>query len=66
MSDIDFEWLETPAITAPAGWLADGVYAGIKTYGAEPRCDVGILVSEREANVGGSSPPTAFAAHPSR
>jgi glutamate N-acetyltransferase / amino-acid N-acetyltransferase len=53
VSEIDFEWLDTPSITAPAGWLADGVYAGIKTYGAEPRCDVGVLLSEREATVGG-------------
>lgn len=53
MSEIDFDWLESPSITAPVGWLADGVYAGIKTYGAEPRCDVGVLLSERDASVGG-------------
>jgi glutamate N-acetyltransferase/amino-acid N-acetyltransferase len=46
-------WLSNPTITAPLGWLADGVYAGIKTYGEAPRYDVGILVSDRDCAVGG-------------
>ena len=45
--------MPSASITAPAGWLADGVYAGIKTYGDEPRRDLGALVSERECSVGG-------------
>lgn len=45
--------MPSASITAPAGWLADGVYAGIKTYGDEPRRDLGVLVSERECSVGG-------------
>ena len=32
-------------VTAPAGFVAGGSYAGIKTYGPEPRLDVGILAS---------------------
>lgn len=45
--------MPSASITAPAGWLADGVYAGIKSYGDEPRRDLGVLVSERECSVGG-------------
>lgn len=33
--------------------MADGVYAGIKTYGDEPRYDVGLLLSDRDCAVGG-------------
>lgn len=33
--------------------MADGVYAGIKTYGEEPRYDVGLLLSDRDCAVGG-------------
>ena len=40
-------------VTAPRGFLAGGVFTGIKTYGPEPRLDVGLLVSERPANVAG-------------
>ena len=40
-------------VTAPQGFLAGGVSTGIKTYGPEPRLDVGLLVSERPANVAG-------------
>lgn len=53
VTDRKFEWLSDPTITAPLGWMADGVYAGIKTYGDEPRYDVGILLSERDCAVGG-------------
>ncbi len=53
MKDTELEWLSNPTITAPLGWLADGVYAGIKTYGEEPRYDVGILLSDRDCAVGG-------------
>lgn len=53
MTDGKFEWLSAPTITAPLGWMADGVYAGIKTYGEEPRYDVGVLLSDRDCAVGG-------------
>ncbi|MYB42976.1 MAG: bifunctional glutamate N-acetyltransferase/amino-acid acetyltransferase ArgJ [Chloroflexi bacterium] len=36
-------------LTAPAGWLAGGVYTGIRSYGPEPRFDLGLLLSERPA-----------------
>lgn len=53
MSTGCYEWLEDPSITAPAGWLADGAYAGVKTYGEEPRKDIGILLSDRPCTAGG-------------
>lgn len=50
-----FETLEgtSASITAPAGWSAGGVATGIKTYGSEPRLDVGLLVSDRPCAVAG-------------
>jgi glutamate N-acetyltransferase/amino-acid N-acetyltransferase len=33
-------------LTAPAGFRAGGAYTGIRSYGPEPRLDVGLLVSE--------------------
>ncbi len=33
-------------VTAPAGFRAGGAYTGIRSYGPEPRLDVGLLVSE--------------------
>lgn len=53
MNNVELEWLSEPTITAPLGWVADGVYAGIKTYGEEPRYDVGLLLSDRDCAVGG-------------
>ncbi|MCK9486535.1 MAG: bifunctional glutamate N-acetyltransferase/amino-acid acetyltransferase ArgJ [Dehalococcoidia bacterium] len=43
---IDGDWIEGGGITTPAGFVAGGAYAGIKTYGPEPRLDVGLLASE--------------------
>lgn len=43
---IDGDWIEGGGITTPAGFVAGGVYAGIKTYGPEPRLDVGLLAAE--------------------
>jgi len=37
------EWIEGGHVTTPAGFVAGGAYAGIKTYGDEPRLDIGIL-----------------------
>lgn len=53
VTDRNLQWLSDPTITAPLGWMADGVYGGIKTYGDEPRYDVGILISDRDCAVGG-------------
>lgn len=46
-------WLQGGGVTSPRGFKAGATYAGIKTYGAEPRFDVGLLISEAMATVGG-------------
>lgn len=43
---LDGDWIEGGGVTTPAGFVAGGTYAGIKTYGPEPRLDVGILAAE--------------------
>src|ERR1043165_1316200 len=48
LSSMDHVILEPGGVTAPKGFLACGVAAGIKTCGAEPRFDVGLLVSSSE------------------
>jgi glutamate N-acetyltransferase / amino-acid N-acetyltransferase len=45
--------IEHGGVTTPRGFLAGGAYAGIKTYGAEPRLDVGLLASNGPCNVAG-------------
>ncbi|HVU05767.1 MAG TPA: bifunctional glutamate N-acetyltransferase/amino-acid acetyltransferase ArgJ [Polyangiaceae bacterium] len=40
-------------VTAPRGFSAGGAYAGIKTYGEEPRRDVGLLVSASPCAIAG-------------
>jgi glutamate N-acetyltransferase/amino-acid N-acetyltransferase len=45
--------IERGGVTAPRGFLAGGAYAGIKTYGPEPRLDVGLLTSDGPCNVAG-------------
>ncbi|MDA0815383.1 MAG: bifunctional glutamate N-acetyltransferase/amino-acid acetyltransferase ArgJ [Chloroflexi bacterium] len=52
-SGLAFDWIEGGGITTPAGFVAGGTYASIKTYGPEPRLDVGILAAA------GSTPLTA-------
>lgn len=47
------EWIEGGGIATPAGFVADGVYAGIRTYGEEPRRDVGLVYSERPCRAAG-------------
>lgn len=47
------DFLEGGGITSPRGFTAGAVYAGIKSYGPEPRRDVGLLVSDRAAAVAG-------------
>ena len=41
-----FDWIDGGSITTPAGFVAGGTYAGIKSYGSDPRLDVGILAAE--------------------
>jgi glutamate N-acetyltransferase/amino-acid N-acetyltransferase len=48
-----FEWIASGGVTSPQGFKAGGAYAGIKTYGPEPRLDVGLLLSEVPATVAG-------------
>jgi glutamate N-acetyltransferase/amino-acid N-acetyltransferase len=49
------EWLEwlDGGVTAPEGWRAGASYAGVRTYGEEPRYDVGLLASDRPCTVAG-------------
>ena len=49
----DLQWIEGGGITSPAGFRAGAVYAGIRTYGEEPRRDVGLLVSSQPCTVAG-------------
>ena len=53
-------------VTAPAGFRAGGSYAGIKTYGPEPRLDVGLLVSDRPCTVAGVYTRNAVVGEPLR
>ena len=43
---LSLDWIDGGGVTTPAGFVAGGAYAGIKTYGPEPRLDVGILAAE--------------------
>ncbi|MDA1009909.1 MAG: bifunctional glutamate N-acetyltransferase/amino-acid acetyltransferase ArgJ [Chloroflexi bacterium] len=40
-----FDWIDGGGVTTPAGFVAGGTYASIKTYGPEPRLDVCILAA---------------------
>ena len=53
-------------VTAPAGFVAGGAYAGIKTYGPEPRLDVGILAADRDCTVAGVYTQNAVVGEPVR
>jgi glutamate N-acetyltransferase/amino-acid N-acetyltransferase len=44
---MSIEWIVDGGVTSPEGFEAGGSYAGIKTYGPEPRRDVGLLVARR-------------------
>ena len=52
--------------TAPAGFVAGGSYAGIRTYGPEPRFDVGILTADRPCTVAGVYTRNAVVGEPVR
>ncbi len=47
------EWIANGGVTSPLGFLGAGTSVGIKTYGPEPRLDVGLLVSEAPCAVAG-------------
>jgi len=50
---MDYEWIEGGTVTSPKGFSAGGTYTGMKTYGEEPRLDVGVLVSSSPCAVAG-------------
>jgi glutamate N-acetyltransferase/amino-acid N-acetyltransferase len=45
--------IEHGGVTSPKGFLAGAAYTGIKTYGAEPRFDIGLLTADRPSSVAG-------------
>ena len=47
------DWLDDGSVTTPEGFSAGGIYTGVKTYGAEPRLDLGVLLSDRPCEVVG-------------
>ncbi len=47
------DWIQDASLTSPQGYAADAAVCGIKTYGDEPRYDLGLLVSERPASAAG-------------
>jgi glutamate N-acetyltransferase/amino-acid N-acetyltransferase len=49
----EYEWIRDGGVTSALGFVAGGTYVGIKTYGAEPRLDLGMLASERAATAAG-------------
>lgn len=53
MASAQGDWIDAGGVTTPAGFLAGGVYTGIKTYGPEPRLDLGLLHSERPCTAAG-------------
>jgi glutamate N-acetyltransferase/amino-acid N-acetyltransferase len=50
---MDHVFIEGGGVTSPRGFLASGVRTGIKTYGPEPRLDVGLLTSTEPCVVAG-------------
>jgi len=40
------DWIEGGGITAPRGFRAGAAYGGVRTYGDEPRYDIGLLVAD--------------------
>ena len=51
--DPSLDWLDDGTVTTPAGFSAGGVYTSVKTYGEEPRLDLGVLLSDRPCEVAG-------------
>lgn len=51
--EVELPWLPGGNICSPKGFEAGGVDAGIKSYGDEPRRDLGLLVSQHDCAIGG-------------
>jgi glutamate N-acetyltransferase / amino-acid N-acetyltransferase len=49
----DLDWIADGGVTSPRGFAAGAVYAGIKTYGPEPRLDLALLASDRPCQAAG-------------
>jgi glutamate N-acetyltransferase/amino-acid N-acetyltransferase len=49
----EFSWVSGGGITTPFGFQAGATYANIRTYGPEPRRDVGVVRSDKPATVAG-------------
>ena len=45
------ELIQNGGVTSPQGFIAGGVYSGLKTQESDT-LDLGILISEHEANLG--------------
>lgn len=58
-----FEWIDGGGVTTPLGFVAGGVYAGIKAYGEEPRLDLGILGGEGPLTAAGVFTRNAVTGH---
>lgn len=52
-AQVEIDWIPDGGVTTPNGFLAGATSAGIKTYGPEPRLDVGMLVSELPCTTAG-------------
>ncbi len=50
---LELKWISDGTVTAPLGWRAGAVHAGIKTYGVEPRLDLALLASEQPCSAAG-------------
>lgn len=48
-----FEWIEDGGIASAQGFSAGGVNTGVKTYGEQPRLDLGLLASDRPCEAAG-------------
>lgn len=58
-----FDWIDGGGVTTPLGFLAGGTFAAIKTYGPEPRLDVGILAGEGPLTAAGVFTRNAVTGH---
>ncbi|MDO9445435.1 MAG: bifunctional ornithine acetyltransferase/N-acetylglutamate synthase, partial [Dehalococcoidia bacterium] len=58
-----FEWIDGGGVTTPLGFVAGGVYAGIKTYGEDPRLDLGLLGGEGPLTAAGVFTRNAVTGH---
>ncbi len=50
---MEYAFIESGGVTSPKGFVASGISVGIRTYGAEPRYDVGLLAATGPCAVAG-------------